>query len=99
MTPGLRATDKDWLCLLLKTQPAVKSSSNSGKRVPTSRYSFLIGRLTGNPGPAGYYRCLVAQLSTALNTNSSFMRLQPTTMIPRVVAEGCQTLTRSLWLR
>eukprot|EP01047_Picozoa_sp_COSAG01_P107090 COSAG01_NODE_36138_length_521_cov_5.898104_1_plen_161_part_10 len=43
--PSLRATDKAW------PVPAVKSSSNSGTKGPGT--SFLIGRLTGNPGPAG----------------------------------------------
>jgi hypothetical protein len=56
---------------LSKIQPAVHSSSNYGKAIAS--YCFLIGRLTGNPGPAG--QC-------AWRAESSRLRITHEHMIP-----------------
>jgi hypothetical protein len=37
--------DKDWLCLLLEIQPAVKSSSNSDKAGPTACFLSVIWQI------------------------------------------------------
>eukprot|EP01047_Picozoa_sp_COSAG01_P081736 COSAG01_NODE_16418_length_1237_cov_2.394552_1_plen_158_part_00 len=56
--PGLRATDKEFEGLGLAVFAAENSASSEvqqqfWQKSTVPRYSFLIGRLTGNPGPVG----------------------------------------------